>query len=198
MGDATNSYNSEEWDTYGKWAPELDRLHQRAMEEQEVDLQNTKLWSGNALVYLEQLLTTDSLQRNYDIQRGIRSFQESMDFLNQIEFYQVVAEPKAWRHQTAIGQLVSALAGYAEELWKIVGDAFHLSPEHAEQIILNDYIRWRWHLCLAIIDDIEKQVNDLGHHFSRWARVTPGEWEDIFPPNRLDLEDGSNNEDTYF
>lgn len=69
-----------------------------------------------------------------------------------------------------------------------VESAFEFSPEHAEQMILNSYVKWRWHLCRVVIEDIKKQVDDLSKDFGCWARQTPGEYGDIFPPNPLDQD----------
>lgn len=66
--------------------------------------------------------------------------------------------------------------------------AFEFSPVHAEQMILNDYVKWRWSLCRVMIDELKLRVDDLAMNFQHWARVTPGDYADIFPPNPLDDE----------
>lgn len=79
---------------------------------------------------LGKLVKIDSLDRLYDIQSGLAVYDESMHFLKQINFYQVVAEPSVWRHQTAIYQLLVDLCGQLEELvyiGKLSPDTSHLA-----------------------------------------------------------------------
>ncbi|GLB11148.1 hypothetical protein AtubIFM57258_007567 [Aspergillus tubingensis] len=186
--EATNGYNHEEWDTYYNWEPELASFHQKAQEEQNhmfLQIDQNDIYASQCL---GKLVKIDSLDRVYDIQSGLTEYDESMHFLKQINFYQVMAEPRVWRHQTTIYQLLVDLCGQLEELVYIVESAFEFSPEHAEQMILNSYVKWRWHLCRVVIEDIKKQVDDLSKDFGRWTRQTPGEYGDIFGPNPLDQE----------
>ncbi|OJZ82563.1 hypothetical protein ASPFODRAFT_36122 [Aspergillus luchuensis CBS 106.47] len=188
---ATNGYNHEEWDTYYKWEPGLASFHQKAQEDQNhmfLQIDQNDIYASQCL---GKLVKIDSLDRVYDIRSGLTVYDESMHFLKQINFYQVVAEPSVWRHQTAIYQLLVDLCGQLEEMVYIVESAFEFSPEHAEQMILNSYVKWRWHLCRVVIEDIKKQVDDVSKDFGRWARQTPGEYGDIFPPNPLDQENES-------
>ncbi|XRM46755.1 hypothetical protein ABZX51_009783 [Aspergillus tubingensis] len=190
--EATNGYNHEEWDTYYKWEPELATFHQKAQEEQNhlfLQIDQNDIYASQCL---GKLVKIDSLDRVYDIQSGLTDYDESMHFLKQINFYQVMAEPRVWRHQTTIYQLLVDLCGQLEELVYIVESAFEFSPEHAEQMILNSYVKWRWHLCRVVIEDIKEQVDDLSKDFGRRTRQTPGEYGDIFPPNPLDQETETN------
>ncbi|RAH52680.1 hypothetical protein BO85DRAFT_524195 [Aspergillus piperis CBS 112811] len=185
---ATNGYNHEELDTYYKWEPGLASFHQKAQEDQNhmfLQIDQNDIYASQCL---GKLVKIDSLDRVYDIRSGLTVYDESMHFLKQINFYQVVAEPSVWRHQTAIYQLLVDLCGQLEEMVYIVESTFEFSPEHAEQMILNSYVKWRWHLCRVVIEDIKKQVDDVSKDFGRWARQTPGEYGDIFPPNPLDQE----------
>ncbi|BCS00233.1 uncharacterized protein AKAW2_50574A [Aspergillus luchuensis] len=186
--EATNGYNHEDWDTYYKWEPELAIFHQKAQEEQNHMFNQIEQNDIFASQCIGKLVNIDSLDRVYDIRSGLTDYDESMHFLKQINFYQVMAEPRVWRHQTTIYQLLVDLCGQLEELVYIVESAFEFSPEHAEQMIINSYVMWRWHLCRVVIEDIKKRVDDVSKDFGRWARQTPGEYGDIFPPNSLDQE----------
>lgn len=209
--EATNGYNHEDWDTYYKWEPELAIFHQKAQEEQNHMFNQIDQNDIFASQCIGKLVNIDSLDRVYDIRSGLTDYDESMHFLKQINFYQVMAEPRVWRHQTTIYQLLVDLCGQLEELvyigelsphtphlamrfffvlfnYVIVESAFEFSPEHAEQMIINSYVMWRWHLCRVVIEDIKKRVDDVSKDFGRWARQTPGEYGDIFPPNSLDQE----------
>lgn len=114
--EATNGYNHEEWDTYYKWEPELATFHQKAQEEQNhlfLQIDQNDIYASQCL---GKLVKIDSLDRIYDIQSGLTDYDESMHFLKQINFYQVMAEPRVWRHQTTIYQLLGDLCGQLEEL----------------------------------------------------------------------------------
>lgn len=114
--EATNGYNHEEWDTYYKWEPGLASFHRKAQEEQNNMFIQIDQNDIHASQCLGKLVKIDSLDRVYDIQSGLAVYDESMHFLKQINFYQVVAEPSVWRHQTAIYQLLVDLCGQLEEL----------------------------------------------------------------------------------
>ncbi|GKZ66727.1 hypothetical protein AnigIFM50267_000596 [Aspergillus niger] len=186
--EATNGYNHEEWDTYYEWEPELAAFHQQAQDEQDLMLMHISERYICASVLFGKLIKIESLDRLCDIQSGLTDFDDSMHFLGQIDIYRVVAEPRAWRHQTAIDQLLVDLCSQLEVLVYIVDSAFEFSPVHAEQMILNDYVKWRWSLCRVMVDELKLRVDDLAMNFQHWARVTPGEYADIFPANPLDQE----------
>ncbi|PWY65456.1 hypothetical protein BO83DRAFT_453149 [Aspergillus eucalypticola CBS 122712] len=197
----TNGCNHEEWDTYYKWELGLASFHQKAQEDQNhmfLQIDQNDIYASQCL---GKLVKIDSLDRVYDIQSRLTVYDESMNFLKQINFYQVVAEPSVWRHQTAIYQLLVDLCGQLEEL-VYIGELsphsshlamrfFSFSPEHAEQMVLNGYVKWRWHLCRVVIEDIQKRIDDLSKDFESWVRQTPGDYGDIFPPNPLDQENES-------